>query len=140
MIEPQYRMECHKMKTTKRFLLISILMLFTAPAYSAAIQLFNCELNGDATTDDVYEMASKWLKVAKTLKGGENMKVYIRHPVAASSDDNDFKFVLTTPTFAEWGDFTDTYEGSDSIAAADDEFEKIADCADSAVWEGDEIK
>jgi hypothetical protein len=85
-------------------------------------------------------MAAKWLKVAKTLKGGENLKVYIRHPVAASSDDIDFKFVLTTPTFAEWGEFTDAYEGADSIAAVDDDFEVIADCNDSAVWEGDEIK
>lgn len=128
------------MKTAKLFLLAAMLMIFATPAYSAAIQLFNCELNGDASTEDVYAMAAKWLKVAKTIKGGENLKVYIRHPVAASSDDIDFKFVLTTPTFAEWGEFTDAYEGSDSITAVDDEFEAIADCADSAVWEGDEIK
>ena len=128
------------MNKMTRFLLISVLMIFAAPAYSSAIQLFNCELNGDATGEDVTVMASKWLKVAKTLKGGENLKIYIRHPVAASSDDIDFIFVLTTPTFAEWGEFTDVYEGSDSITAVDDEFEKIADCADSSVWEGDEIK
>ena len=128
------------MKTMTRFLLISVLMIFAAPAYSDAIQLFNCELNGDATTEDALAMSSKWLKVAKTLNGGENLKVYIRHPVAASSDDIDFIFVLTTPTFAEWGEFTDAYEGSDQITAADNEFEKIADCADSSVWEGDEIK
>ena len=128
------------MKTMTRFLFISVLMIFAAPAYSDAIQIFTCELNGDATNEDAYAMSSKWLKVAKTLKGGENLKVYIRHPVAASSDDIDFIFVMTTPTFAEWGEFTDAYEGSDSITASDDEFEKIADCADSSVWEGDEIK
>jgi hypothetical protein len=81
------------MKTMTRFLLISVLMIFAAPAYSDAIQLFNCEFNGDATTEDAYAMASKWLKVAKTLKGGENLDVYIRHPIAASSDDIDFIFV-----------------------------------------------
>jgi hypothetical protein len=128
------------MKKMNRFLLITLLMIFAAPAYSDAIQLFNCELHENATTDDVYGMAAKWLKVAKTLKGGENLKVYIRHPVAASSDDIDFIFVLSTPTFAEWGEFTDAYEGSDAITAADDEFEMIADCADSSVWEGDQIK
>lgn len=127
------------MKTMTRFLLISVLMIFAAPAYSSAIQLFNCELNGDATGEDVTVMASKWLKVAKTLKGGKNLQVFVRHPVAASSDDIDFIFVLVTPTFAEWGEFTDAYEGSETIIAADDEFEKIADCADSAVWEGAEI-
>ena len=128
------------MKTAIRFLLIAILMLFAAPAYSGAIQIFNCQMNSDASTDDVLIMAAKWLKVAKTLKGGENLKVYIRHPVAASTTDIDFKFVLTTPTFAEWGEFTDAYEGAESISAADDEFEKIAECADSSVWEGAEIK
>ena len=128
------------MKTMTRFLLISVLMIFAAPAYSSAIQLFNCEFNGDATTEDAFAMASKWLKVAKTLDGGKNLQVFVRHPVAASSDDIDFIFVLVTPTFAEWGVFTDAYEGSDSITAVDDEFEKVADCADSAMWEGAEIE
>ena len=128
------------MKTVIRTFIIAMLMIFAAPAHSDAIQLFNCELHDEATTDDVYEMAAKWLKVAKTLKGGENLRVYIRHPIAASTDDIDFKFVVTTPTFEEWGEFTDAYEGADSIAAADDEFEKVADCNDSAVWEGSEIK
>jgi hypothetical protein len=85
-------------------------------------------------------MASKWLNVAKTLKGGKNLQVFIRYPIAASTDDIDFIFVLVTPTFAEWGVFTDSYEGSDSITDIDDEFEKIADCADSAMWEGAEVK
>ena len=128
------------MKAVIRTFIIAMLMIFAAPAHSDAIQLFNCELHDEATTDDVYEMAAKWLKVAKTLKGGENLRVYVRHPIAASADDIDFKFVVTTPTFAEWGEFTDAYEGADSIAAADDEIEKVADCNDSAVWEGEEIK
>jgi hypothetical protein len=115
-------------------------MIFAAPAYSSAIQLFNCELNDDAAIEDVTEMASKWLNVAKTLKGGKNLQVFIRYPIAASTDDIDFIFVLVTPTFAEWGVFTDSYEGSDSITDIDDEFEKIADCADSAMWEGAEVK
>jgi len=128
------------MKTMKRFMLIAILMIFAAPAYSDAIQLFNCELNEDAHTDQVYEMAAKWLAAARTIKGGKNLKVYVRHPVAASSDDIDFKFVITTPTFAEWGEFTDAYEGSESVQEIDDSFDEIADCADSAVWEGEQIK
>ena len=128
------------MNKMTRFVLISVLMIFAAPAYSSAIQLFNCELNGDATGEDVTVMASKWLKVAKTLKGGKNLQVFIRYPIAASSDDIDFKLVLVTPTFAEWGVFTDAYEGSDSITDVDDEFEKVADCADSAMWEGAEVE
>ena len=46
---------------------------------------------------------------------------------------------MVLPDFAEWGAFTDAYEAS-KIAEIDDEFEKIADCNDSAVWEGEWVK
>ena len=128
------------MKTVIRVFAIAMLMIFAAPAYSDAIQMFNCQLTDDATTDDVFDMSAKWLKVAKTMKGGKNLKVFVRHPIAASSDDVDFVFVVTVPTFAEWGEFTDAYEVADMIAAIDDEYEKVADCNDSAIWEGAEIE
>jgi hypothetical protein len=51
----------------------------------------------------------------------------------------DFKLVITTPTFREWGQFTDAY-GDSPLEDLDDEFDKIADCNDSAMWEGEEIK
>jgi len=140
MIKGQYRKERQIMKTALRIFTIAILMVLAAPAYSDAIQMFNCQLTDDATTDDVLDMSAKWLKVAKTMKGGENLKVFVRHPIAASSDDVDFVFVVTVPTFAEWGAFTDAYEVTDMIAAIDDEYEKVADCNDSAIWEGAEIE
>ncbi len=127
------------MKTLIRLMIISMLMVVASPAYSEAIQIFNCEYIGEATEDDVFDMADKWLKAAKTIKGGENLQVVIRFPVAASVDDIDFKFVMVLPDFAEWGAFTDAYEAS-KIAEIDDEFEKIADCNDSAVWEGEWVK
>ena len=127
------------MKTLIRLMIISMLMVVASPAYSDAIQIFNCQYIGDATEDDVFDMSSKWLAAAKTIKGGENLKAVIRFPVAASVDDIDFKFVITAPNFSEWGAFTDAYEAS-TIAEIDDEFEKIADCNDSAVWEGEWVK
>jgi len=128
------------MKIMIRTFIIALLMIFAAPAYSDAIQMYNCQLTDDATTDDVFDMSAKWLKVAKTMKGGKNLKVFVRHPIAASSDDVDFVFIITAPTFAEWGEFTDAYEVADMIAAIDDEYEKVADCNDSAIWEGAEIE
>ena len=139
MIDFSIPKENQKMKTLIYLVLISMLMVFASPAHSEAIQIFNCELEDDATNDDLSEMAAKWLKAAKTIKGGENLKVYIRYPVAASSDDIDFKFVLTTPNFADWGAFTDAYEQS-TIVEIDDEFEKVATCNDSSMWEGGEVK
>ena len=127
------------MKTLIRLVFISMLMVFASAAHSDAIQIFNCEFEGDATEDDVSVMLKKWIKAAKSLKGGENLKVYVRYPVAASVDDIDFKFVLVSPSFAEWGEFTDVYELS-TIVEIDDEIEKVADCNDASMWEGAEIK
>ena len=127
------------MKTFIRVMAITMLMVFAAPAYSEAIQIFNCEYEGEATEDDVTAMASKWLKAAKTLKGGEKIQIAIRYPVAASVDDIDFKFVVMTPTFAEWGAFTDAYDLSE-LQEIDDELFKVANCNDSSVWEGEFIE
>ena len=127
------------MKTLIQVMAIAMLMVFASPAYSEAIQIFNCEYEGEATEDDVREMASKWLKAAKTMKGGENLQVAIRFPVAASVDDIDFKFVVMTPDFAEWGAFTDAYELSD-LQEIDDELFKVANCNDASLWEGEMVK
>lgn len=127
------------MKTLIQVMAIAMLMVFASPAYSEAIQIFNCEYEGEATEDDVREMASKWLKAAKTMKGGENLQIAIRFPVAASVDDIDFKFVVVTPDFAEWGAFTDAYELSD-LQEIDDELFKVANCNDASLWEGEMVK
>lgn len=127
------------MKTLIRLMIISMLMVVAGPAYSEAIQIFNCQLEDEATNDDAFDMAEKWLKAAKTIKGGKNLQAFIRFPVAASVDDIDFKFVIATPDFADWGAFTDAYEVS-PIAEIDDEFEKIAICSEASLWEGEEIK
>ena len=127
------------MKTLTRLAIISLFMVIASPVYAEAIQIFNCEYEGDATEDDVNAMGGKWLAAAKTLKGGKNLRIYIRYPVAASVDDIDFKFVLTTPDFAEWGAFTDAYEMS-KLEEIDDELEKIASCEDASLWEGGELK
>ncbi len=127
------------MKTLIRLIIISMLMVIASPAHSEAIQIFNCQFEGDATDGDISAMASKWLKAAKATKGGENLQIFIRYPVAASVDDIDFKFVLTTPDFAEWGTFTDAYELS-KLQEIDDELQKIAECNDASLWEGGEVK
>ena len=123
------------MKTMIRVMAIAMLMVFAAPAYSETIQIFNCTFEGEATDDDVMAMATKWLKAAKTLKGGENVQIAIRFPVAAAVTDVDFKWVVMTPNFAEWGAFTDAYELSD-LQKIDDELFKVANCGESSLWEG----
>ena len=123
------------MKTLIRVLAITMLMVFAGPAYSEAIQIYNCTFEGEATEDDVEAMAEKWLAAAKTLPGGKDLQVAIRYPLAASVDDIDFKFVVVTPNFADWGAFSDAYEES-KLQEIDDELFKVANCGESSLWEG----
>ena len=127
------------MKTLIRLAIISLFMLMASPVYAEAIQIFNCQYDSDVTEEEFSAMAGKWLAAAKATKGGENIEIYIRFPVAASVDDIDFKFVLVTPDFSEWGAFTDAYELS-KLQDIDDELEKVATCNDASLWEGREIK
>jgi len=132
------------MKTFTRSTFVSLLLIIAAPAYSAsglqAIQIFNCTFNDDATPDQVMAVASAWLKAAKGMDGGASMDAYIRFPVAeGTGGEGDFRFVITTPSFAEWGAFTDAYEGSEA-AKVDEKFDNLTDCTASTLWEGLKIQ
>jgi hypothetical protein len=130
------------MKTFTRSILVSLFLIIAAPVYSASgsqvLQIFVCEFNDEATSEDqVLELAAAWLKAAKQTKGGENMDLVIRFPIAVGvGGAGDFTWVITTPTFAEWGEFTDAYEGS-AVSKVDDQlFGNLADCGQSSIWEG----
>ena len=65
------------MKTFTRSILGSLFLIIAAPAFSAlspgahAVQIFVCEFNDDATSEQVLEMSASWLKAARKTKGGE---------------------------------------------------------------------
>jgi len=120
---------------------ISILMVVAVPAYSggSAMQMWKCEMDDDATEKHVKEKAAEWLKAAKTMKGGKNLEAYIYFPVAVNDmGETDLIFTLVAPSFAEWGQFWDSYSGS--AAAAADKQNELVNCPDSAVWEAHKIK
>ena len=101
------------MKTAGISIAAAMLAFGATPAMSAeAWQAFQCELIDEATESDVLAGAKKWLAAARTMKGGENIRLSIHFPVAAASADHDFVFILRVPSFAEWGMFWDGYEGS----------------------------
>lgn len=128
------------LNTVKRFMIVATLLVFAVPVYSgSATQIFLCEQVGDTTDEQVDEIASAWLKAAKGMKGGENLQGYLRFPVAANVGEHDFAFVLITPSFAEWGAFTDAYEGSPA-EEIDKKFDEMADCGKSTLWESFPVK
>ena len=122
-------------KTIMRLGLVSMLVMVAGPSYSVeAWHVFTCEQLEEATEKDIIEGASKWLKAAKGMKGGENVELEVYFPVAAQMGESDFVVFMKFPTFAEWGVFFDGYEGSPA-AEVDKEVEAFADCTDSALWE-----
>jgi len=132
------------MNKITRSLLISLFVIIAAPAYSQtgmmAIQIFECEFNDDATSAQVLEVTAAWLKAARKTPGGKNIDVGIRFPIAEGGEaDGDFRFVISAPSFAEWGQFTDAYEGSE-VAGVDEKLYDLADCGQSTIWEGMIIK
>jgi hypothetical protein len=125
----------------KRFMMVSMLLAFAAPALAGgqAMEIYKCNQDDDTSDEQVDEIASAWLKAARSMKGGENLQGYLRFPVAADVGENDFTFVLIAPSFAEWGTFTDGYEGSPA-EEIDDKFDELADCTQSTLWESHQVK
>jgi hypothetical protein len=128
------------MITFSRTVLISLLLIIAAPAFSetkmSTIQIFVCEFNGDATADQLLETTAAWIKAARKTAGGKDIDVGIRFPIAEGSAANgDFRFVTVFPSFAAWGAFTDAYEGSE-VEGVDQQLNEIADCGESTIWEG----
>jgi hypothetical protein len=128
------------MKTFSRSVLVSLLLIIAAPAFSEtrmqAIQIFVCDLNGDATADQLLEVTAAWVKAARNTKGGKDIEVAIRYPIAEGGDaPGDFRFVIVLPSFSAWGAFTDAYEGSE-VEGVDEQLYELADCGKSTIWEG----
>ena len=126
------------MKTVIRLILISILMMVAAPAWSAAaLAVYTCEQDENASEADINAAANSWLAAANGMKSGANLEVFVMFPVAVTMGESDFLFVVKAPSLAEWGAFMDAYEGS-AAADADKTFADLADCPDSALWESNQ--
>ena len=128
------------MNSLMRLVLVTIMMIAAAPAYSAtAMQMWKCEIEDDVTEADVKANAEKWLAAAKKLNGGEGLEAYVNFPVAVNNmGDTDVVFMVTAPSFEAWGQFWDSYGGSEA-AKIDIQNDKVV-CPDSAVWESFKVK
>lgn len=129
------------MKKIMRYALVSMMSMAAAPAYAnEAWQAFNCQLEDDDKTEaDVVSAAKKWLTAARTMKGGEELRVSVHFPVAAAAKDSDFKLILIAPSFSAWGTFWDGYDGSPAHKV-DKEANEITTCTESRLFDGVEIE
>lgn len=119
--------------------ILGLVMMFAAgPAFSGkAMQMWNCGMSDDATEEAVEAKAAEWMKGARKVDGGENIEVFVLFPIAVNATgETDLVFVVTMPSFAEWGRFWDAYPSSD-VAANED---GLTFCPDSVVWESVKIQ
>ena len=129
------------MKTMLMLVLVSVLAIVAAPAFSGeATQMWKCEMDDDTTEEQVNAAAQEWLAAARTMKGGKNLEAYVFFPVAVNNmGESDIIFAISAPTFAEWGAFWDGYK--DSPAAKLDIANKNAIVpTDSGLWEAIKVK
>jgi len=135
------------MKTIVRLMLVSMLMIVpmlmivAAPAYSAeAVHVYWCAEGDNVSEEQIEAAASKWLKAAKTMKGGEQLKAYIYYPVAAKlPGETDLLFLVVAPSAAAWGTFWDGYKNSPAERVDMDNRDLVI-CTSSALMESVEVK
>ena len=128
------------MKVVVQLMFISMLMILAAPAWSdAALHTVLCVQNEGMTDEKIEAVSAEWLKAARTVKGGENLDLYLNFPVAAKVADVDVALIIITPTFAEWGLFMDNYAGS-AAEAVDEKHSDGLDCGNGTLWESFKVK
>jgi len=127
------------MKTMKKVLLGILVLGFTASANAEVVQVWKCTLADGKTGAELETASSAWLAVAKSMKGGADLKAYHEFPLAAQAGQGGFNFVLIAPDAATWGEFSDNYDDS-AAAKADADWNKVATCSGSSLWNSNVIK
>ncbi len=118
----------------------SVMFLFIAPVYADPIvQKWNCKRLAGTTKDDVIAATAVWLKAAKTNEGGENIKAFLKFPIAVDTVDGDFTFMVVFPDTKIWGDFSHDYADSPA-GAAEEAWYEVATCLGSSIWESVEFE
>ncbi len=118
----------------------SLMCLFSAPVYADSIEhQWNCKRLDGTTKDDVIAATSVWLKAAKTNEGGENVKAFLKFPIAADTVDGDFTFIVAFADTKTWGDFSHDYADSPA-GAAEEAWYEVATCLGSSIWESVEFE
>jgi len=137
------------MNTIVRCLFVLVMLIAAAaPAYSAApdssfevVQIWACEMEEGTTEAQVEAMAQQWLKAIRQLPGGAAVKLGVLFPVAVNhKGDTDFHFVLSAPSFTDWGKLQDAYTEDSPAAKAEDLHKGKVVCPDSMLWEAHAIQ
>jgi len=123
------------MKNALTFITVGLALLVLAGPVQAdvTLQVWECELDNDATRANLDELSKAWADAARTIQGAEEMKVYLNYPISGEGDDGEFLFIMVMPSATAWGMFEDGYPGSEA-AKVDEKWGEIASCEESSLW------
>ncbi len=122
-------------------LIASVMLLFTASAFAdSVVHIWTCELNDGKTGDDAVAVSSDWLKVAKSMEGGEDLEVYLEYPIAAPAGDGSFNFVLIVADEKTWGIWYGSDDPDSAMQDANTAWSEVAACSGSSLWYSVEIE
>lgn len=136
------------MYTTLRVLLVAILLVVVGvPAATAAdassievVQIWACQMVGSTTETQVEAVAHDWLVAIRQLPGGAAVKMRVFFPaVSSDNSDTDFYFVMTAPSFTDWGKIWDAYTDDTAAAKSEDLNAGKVNCPDSMLWEAHDV-
>jgi len=117
------------------------LLAFAAPvAANEFDHVWTCELNPGKSINDARAVSLGWLQAARTMKGGEQLQVYLNYPIVLSSSGSRFDFVVRSPSLAAWGTFYDGYDPGSAVGKADEAFAEVATCSGSTMWESIKVE
>jgi len=119
----------------------SVMLLFTASAFAdSVVHIWTCELNDSKTGADAEAASSAWLKVAKSMEGGEDLEVYLEYPIAANVGDGSFNFVLIAADERTWGVWYGSADPDSAMQDANTAWSEVAACSGSSLWFSVEIE
>jgi hypothetical protein len=126
------------MKVLTRFLAVSLFAIFASPVFAAEpLQFWHCEMQDEASEDDVLNGVGDWLEAAKMVPGGESLDIKVLFPIVVNSaGDYDVWFVLTADSFEAWGKFWDNYPESEAGDVEELNHEVFV-CPDSVLFQSE---
>jgi hypothetical protein len=125
----------------RKLALLSILAACTGLASANEFgHVWSCELTAGKTIEDARAVSLLWLNAVKSMRGGDQLKLYVNVPIVVADSANRFDFVLLAPSLEAWGAFYDGYSESSPAGKADVDFAGVAACSGSTLWESIKIE
>ena len=120
------------MKKVFASIVTATLLLLSMSVSADMAQVWQCQVEGDPTSDDFTALSEAYLEAAKEIDDSATIRMYV--PVAAAAESGSYIFALYLPDFKSWGEFNDAYPGS-KLAQIDQRWtNELGPCEVSGLW------